>query len=422
MKVLWLSNCILTDSTSKATGTWLFAISRELCKRENIQMANITISGSINKVTRDDCNNIKQWILPYKLGRFNKPSLPNKALILQVQEVINEYNPDIIHIWGIELFWGLLVSEGYIDKNKTIIEIQGINSVWADYVYADLTFKDLLSCVRLKELICPSFTIFSTKKRLKSYYNQDKRILSSCKYISTQSDWTRGQIFPFISKDSMVLETLRPLREAFLKSKQWSASNLDNKFTIFAFSSGASPLKGMHIVIKALSILSRKYPNIKLRIAGGYQHGFPCYKKAGYVKYIEKLICTLNLRGKVEFLGSLDENQLVNEMQNASIMVQPSFVESYCAALAEGMAVGIPCVVAYAGAMPELAVDGESALYYSPSDYVDCANKIMRLYENKGFAQSISNSARSIALNRNDIVRVVDRQISLYENVLKAKV
>ena len=84
------------------------------------------------------------------------------------------------------------------------------------------------------------------------------------------------------------------------------------------------------------------------------------------------------------------------------------------------MAVGVPCVISYAGAMCELAEDGVSGLFYSPSDYRKCASQIERLIEDKNLAQRISANAREVALVRNNMESVVDTQKQIYSEVVKS--
>ena len=99
--------------------------------------------------------------------------------------------------------------------------------------------------------------------------------------------------------------------------------------------------------------------------------------------------------------------------------VVPSFIETYCLAFAEAMMVGTPVVCSFAGAMPELADEGEEALFYNSMDYVECAAKIDRLLQDKELASRISEKARARRFIENDPETIVNKQISNYEELLK---
>ena len=109
--------------------------------------------------------------------------------------------------------------------------------------------------------------------------------------------------------------------------------------------------------------------------------------------------------------------ELVNEMRHCNVFVQSSYVESYSLALAESMAIGVPSVVSYAGAMPELAEENRMALFYSPSDYYKCAYQIERLLDNEELANNLSHNARELAIERNSVEFVVKKQISIYNAI-----
>ena len=105
-------------------------------------------------------------------------------------------------------------------------------------------------------------------------------------------------------------------------------------------------------------------------------------------------------------------------MQKTHVMIHSSFVESYSLALAESMVVGVPSVVAWSGAMPELAQDGKEALFYSPTDYRRCAWLVCRLVDNVELAESVSSLARKRGLERNTTSSVVEHQVECYRRVI----
>ena len=64
---------------------------------------------------------------------------------------------------------------------------------------------------------------------------------------------------------------------------------------------------------------------------------------------------------------------MIGELLNCNVCVMPSFIETYCLAFAEAMMVGVPVVVSFAGAMPELAEHNKEAMFYNPLDHITCA-------------------------------------------------
>ena len=100
-------------------------------------------------------------------------------------------------------------------------------------------------------------------------------------------------------------------------------------------------------------------------------------------------------------------------------MIQTSYVESYSLALVEAQAVGVPAIISYAGAMPELAENRKSGLFFSPGDYISCASHMIELIENKNLALSLSREEQSTAQKRNNNESVLEIQLQIYKTILK---
>lgn len=413
MRVLWFSNALFSREKIKNTGTWLYTMSEALVSH-GIELVNISQSYRVKTVSRCDVGDIKQWVLPtFKLHH----GLPNVKHIKEICDIVESVRPDIIHVWGIENYWGLLTARGYI-KGNVLLEIQGIRETCARVFYGGLTFPEVVSTIKTKEFIKPSISLPFQKRKFRRWSRYEREIISGHKYINTQSDWVRSWVFKFMSPDANYFETDLIVRSQFLESKPWEIRVHDESMPVlFTLSSEAHAYKGLHDGIKGVAILKKKYPNISFRIAGNFEINRPNYKKNGYTKYLLSLIRKYGLSDNVKFLGALDAEALCQEMREADLMLQTSYVESYSLALVEAMAVGVPCVVSYAGAMPELARDGVEALYYTPSDYFKLAFLADKIICDKQLSASLSQNARKLSQRRNSPKSVVENQINIYNKV-----
>ena len=413
MKILWFSNFAFKELPVNATGSWLYSMGSMLMNTSNVELYNITF-GTVSKTVRNDYRKIAQWIVPTHTS--TKQPLPNKKTIMEIQQIVKFVNPDIVHIWGMECYWGLLSTRNII-KGKILLEIQGIKLICADVFCGGLSLKSTLSCIGMRELIKPKDSIIIQKLEFKKWGTYEIEMLRNHAYISTQSDWVRAHVHN-INSSVKIFNTKMALREEFINSTPWNFPD-ENKLTLFTVFSSLVPYKGLHILIRALAVLKEKYPNVALNIAGNVFNKLPFYRKPGYTKYIENLINQLDLDSNLNFLGPIDANSIVMQMNKSHVYVIPSFVESYCLALAEGMAYGIPCVVSYAGAMSELAKDEDSALFFSPGDYIKCAYQIERLYKSKDLSIKISKEARRISSARHNCNDVINTQMNIYMEIIR---
>lgn len=126
----------------------------------------------------------------------------------------------------------------------------------------------------------------------------------------------------------------------------------------------------------------------------------------------------LELEQNVSFVWALNSEQLVERLQQCSMFIQSSFVESYSLALAEAMAIGVPCIVSKAGAMPELVENGRSGMLYNPYCIGELSQSIIHLIQNPQQSSMFSQHALQVGRERNQSERVVETQMKIYNMIL----
>ena len=409
MKVLWLSNSAFVSEKTKETGSWLQPMAEQLAS--SITLVNVT-DGIVEMPTSSNFKNIKQWIIPATVSNYGQEGSTETCSI--VKDIIEKEKPDLVHIWGTEKFWASIYRKGYIAA-PAILEIQGLLAPYTEYNYGGLSIKEIFQSIHLKEIIMPSRTLFHKKEVFRKRGVAETANIKSFKHISYQSQWVKNYI-SFVNPSATLYPTKIMLRKAFIESQKWIFHNAGDSPVVFSTCSAAVTYKGMHIIIKAIALLKRKYPNIKLKLAGSINIGDRLLD--GYSVFLKNLIRTYGLQENVIYLGSLDENQIIAHLQEANACVIPSFIETYCLAFAESMIVGTPTIASFAGAMPELAENGKEALFYNSVDYYTCAAYIDKVLQDKRLAEKLSENGRARRMKENDIDIVVKTQLDIYNEVL----
>lgn len=410
MKILWFNTTAFGSEKIKTTGSWTFPLAQALMDR--LEIVNIVVSKSCSSTQCTSVDKIKQYILPYP-GTKLYGHVASESFRVDIKDIIQKEVPDILHIWGTESFWAnVIVSENYCIP--VLLEIQGLIFSYYYHYYGGLRTSDILQAIHLKEVIMPWRTLFYKKEIFRKRGAYEKKMIACVDNIDYQSDWTKNQI-ENLNPNASFFKTNIVLRQAFYSAEPWYYSMTENP-VLFTTASGAIPYKGIHIALNALAELKKNYPFIKLRIAGQMLIGEKLID--GFSLYLQALLKKLDIEQNVEYLGPLDENELVKELQNCSVCIIPSFVETYCLAFAEAMMVGTPTVAAYAGAMPELAIDGKEALFYSPLDFINCASKVKLLIENETLSVEMSKACRKRRLIENNIENIVTNQIKIYQTII----
>ena len=411
MKILWFSNSILSKTQSKGSGSWLFAM-RDLLS-DHIDLINVT-DGIVKTPELNRGNGIKEYILPrWPL----KNRVPSKENISIIEKIVIDEKPDIIHIWGTEKYWALLFSRGVIDFHNVIIEMQGVISSCVDVFYGGLTPQDYRKMVSLKSILKPSTSLHRCLGNYQKKMVDEYEVVSKFKYISTQSEWTRGQLITICRHDAKFLHTLRPIRKEFINAEKWHFQDHLSPVLFCSFSYYV-PFKGFHILLRALNELKIKYPDIKLKIAGPNILNKPFYSLTDYERYLVQYIRKHKLLDNISFLGMLNAAEIIKELHEADVAVNPSFVESYSAAAAESLYLGVPTVLAYAGAMVDFSSERQVALYYNPLDYRALTAKILQFWGDTCLRSELTNNSIMILSDKCDPERVCDRQLELYKKVI----
>lgn len=412
IKIVWLCNARFTSKKIKFTGSWLQPLAERLQETGKVQIVNIC-RANVTSVIKENDGRIIQYVLPVRKAQ-KYGHVPDKLTVQKIIEIVSLEQPDLIHIWGTESIWAYMNT--ILSKSfKTIMDIQGLLSPYSDYYYGGLTNREIFQSIHLKELLMPTRTLYYKRKIFKERGKQETKYLQTFTNISVQSDWVKNYI-GFVAPNSKIYSTNIILRDGFYKAQPWVYKENKNVPIIYSSCAAAVPYKGMHILIKAVGLLKKKYPKIQLHLAGQINVGNKLLD--GYSVYINKLIRRLDLVDNVCFLGSIDEDKIINELQKCSVSVVPSFIETYCLAFAESMIIGVPTVVSYTGAMPELAEHKKEALFYNSMDYYTMAGYIDELIRNRKLSDSISQNCRKRRLLENNPLKVVEQQLKIYNNII----
>lgn len=369
----------------------------------------IIAQGQDRDFSRHDCQGIRQWLVPVA-SSLGPKGLPTKKILHDIVNAVNEFVPDLIQIWGTESFWGLLTARRLIDF-PAILTVQGNVSAITEVYLGGLSFFELLRCIGVREVL-KGLTPWQAKEAFKKKSKYEREIIKGHRYIETQSPWSTAQVLA-LNPSAKIIHTKRALRSEFINCAPWHSSE---EPIIFCSSAYSAPFKGLHVAIRALVILRRRMPNISIRIAGLHQR--KGLRKEGYIRWLNKLINHLGLQDAVKWLGDISADQIVKELQSASVALIPSYVESYCLAMAEAMVVGTPIVSAFTGGTSYLAKDNHSCLFFPIGDVRMCAYQIRRLLGNKQLAMRLSLNAREDAATFSDIELISNLQINNYYKVL----
>lgn len=142
--------------------------------------------------------------------------------------------------------------------------------------------------------------------------------------------------------------------------------------------------KGIIFLLCALKLLRDMGYDLEIRLAGDG----PAKSR------LMEMASKLGLAKHVHFLGYLDEEQVIQELQQSDIFVLPSFVEGLSVSAMEAMAVGLPVIATNIAGMSELVEDGRTGILVRPSDGQAIADAVIRMIADYPFRLRVSECGR----------------------------
>lgn len=404
MRVLWVCNIMLpriamhiNKDRIPADGGWLTGLLNGMMDMPEVTLAVSFPVQGIGQIQKGMASGLPYYGFHTDLSRLHEYSeLTQKHL----QEIIEDFQPDILHIFGTEYPHTLAAVKAFDRPAKTVIHIQGLVTYYArhfmaglpEYVQRKFTLRDLLRWDNLK--------IQRNKFLKRSVY--EVSAIQGAGHIMGRTDWDRACAEEINPKACYHLVN-ESLRDSFYDSR-WRPDHC-RKHSIFV-SQGSYPIKGLHYVLEAMPEVLRRYPDARLYVAGGNVAGSGSWRDmlrlSSYGRYIKDKIQKNGLSGKVIFTGFLDEKAMCMEFLNSQVFVSPSSIENSPNSVGEAMLVGMPVVASDVGGVKNMLEHGKEGWIYPCDEPYMLSYYICRIFGNMDEAVQMAENAREKALKTHD--------------------
>ena len=168
--------------------------------------------------------------------------------------------------------------------------------------------------------------------------------------------------------------------------------------------------KGVDILINAFDSVSKKYPDLKLLIAGEGEEE----------ENLKKLTCKLGLQDKIVFIGTIPLEQLYAYMKGAIAHICPSRSEGGGNVNIEASACGCIPIGSNIGGISEYIKDNETGLLFESENSDDLAQKIIKVLHNDGTNDKLIKNGLAFARDFS-IEAQADKYINIYQNMVSQK-
>ena len=413
MKVLWFTNtpCNYQKHIGYGGGGWLTALQDELCKIKDISLGvSFCMDGQTSKVEQDETiyypvpyfrKSIKDKILDIiNYDDITRDEIAWPYYISQFKRIIKDFKPDVIEVFGSELYIGLATIAAKELNVPCSLHIQGILSL-SIYLIPGLSRLQYI----FNNGITKSFNNFQYLNYWKRSCHREKTLLKAVPHLIGRTNWDH-RAMKILAPQAQYHYGGEILRPEFYG---YSERTIPTKTIITTIISDAT-YKGFDLLLKIADILKNQV-----------KHDF-VWNVFGNInsKLAEHLTGINHSHVNVHLRGIATAQEIREALLTSTLYCHTSYIENSPNSIAEAQMLGIPIVATNVGGTSSLVEDGKTGLLFPATDPYMAAYHIKELIENHKLNIEIGNNACEKARLRHDKKEIVNQLIETYNEMITA--
>lgn len=368
MKVLWLCNIVLPViarqlhmEASNKEG-WLSGLAGELLEKRHENGIRLSVAFPMKGNEYPEGQEIAFMSCYGFPENVSCPEKYDENLEPVLKKIVDKVKPDIVHCFGTEYPHTLAMCRIFPDKDRLLVGLQGLCTLYAEAYFADLP-EQVVSSVTFRDWLKRD-SLRRQQEKFVLRGNMERESISLAGNVTGRTKWDRESAAKWNphARYHFMNETLRP--EFY--GPAWKEEDCI-PHSIFV-SQGDYPLKGLHYVLLALPRILEKYPDARVYVAGNSLVNYRTLKQklkiSAYGRYLRRLLGDGGMEEKVIFLGKMNAGQMRDRYLKSSLFLCPSALENSPNSLGEAMLLGMPCVCAAVGGIPDIFTEGEDGILY----------------------------------------------------------
>ena len=387
MKILWFTtNSAIYAANSPYCG-WIGALQKEILNLSNVILAIACPWNSDFKEKRNDV--LYYGVQKYKLPIFNYHRKQSKQ-IERLRSVVEDFQPDVIHVFGSENGFGMVCE---VTNIPVVIHIQGILGAWFEtFMPYNLSWLDYLLKYPL---------VYIAYDAWKKYIDRERQIFMKCKYFMGRTQWDKD-VTKLLSPQAEYFHCEEMIRSDFYQASAWQYRQKDSLLFVTTISNPT--YKGVDVILRTAKLLRRE-SNMRFR-----------WKVFGVkdIRWAERLT---NINAKdvgVDLEGVVDAHTLLSNLHEANIYIHPSYIENSSNAICEAQCVGVPLIATNVGGTSSLVENEKTGILVPANDVYFLSAQILRLASNIDLCKKIGRQAREVALRRHNPQQIINTLMDIY--------
>jgi glycosyltransferase involved in cell wall biosynthesis len=418
MKILWFTN---TPSNAAQEfgyhtygGGWITSLENLLIESGEFELGLCFFyNGDQMKVVKK--GKVEYFGIPFrktnKLERIISRhfNIANDEDAIHFENVIKNFKPDLIHVFGTELGYGKILMNRY---DKVLFHLQGLIGPYTE-VYFPPGFRKFQVFLNSSVIsMLKGYTYFHDYLKFKKWTNREQTIIKYWKYFSGRTTWDKNYI-QLLNPTAIYFHCDELLRSEFYNHK-WNRPSEINENTTIVIGSTINPnlYKGLDLVYKTIELISGYKIQWKI---------FGVNKNDMYCRIVRKTTKQKKNKCEIMFYGQLNSSELITQLQTCHLFVHPSYIDNSPNSVCEAMLLGMPVLSSSVGGIKTLLKDGESGLLFNPYDKYDLAGLIIYALRNYDLMVKLGLNAREIASKRHMPESILRDITNIYSDIYHDK-
>lgn len=329
-----------------------------------------------------------------------------KEYVEDIQEVINDFNPDVIHLFGLENPFSTIL--GHTEK-PVVVHLQGILGPYDNAFFPqDINSNSFIWPPTVREWVWRNGYRFA-KKELHILAIKEAELFKRTKFFMgrTAFDYQVSQLMSPSSLYFKVNEALRP--SFYLNAGKWNHSS--KKFIITSTIS-ETVYKGLDLILKTAALLKKETKiEFEWQVVG-------IKNSSSLVRFFEHFLFINSSDVNVRYLGVLTAEQIAEHCLQSSVYVHPSYIDNSPNSVCEAQLLGMPVIATNVGGVSSLIEIKISGLLVPANAPYELAYWIKTIHDDSSFAALIGRNAFESASVRHDKDTIIRDLFAAYNCII----
>lgn len=343
--------------------------------------------------------------LCYYYGGYK--SIDYNEYVENLHEVINTFQPDIIHLFGLESPFATIL--GHSEK-PVAVHLQGLLGPYDNVFYPqDINSKSFIWPPSVREWIWRNGYRFA-KKELHTLAIKETELFKRANFFMgrTAFDFQVSQLMSPSSRYFKVNEALRP--SFYLNAGKWTHSS--RKFIITSTIS-ETVYKGLDLILKTASLLKRETKmDFEWQVIG-------IKETSSLIRFFEHFLSIKSSDVYVRYLGVMTAEQITEHNLASSIYVHPSYIDNSPNSICEAQLLGMPVIATNVGGVSSLIEHKVTGLLVPANAPYELAYWIKTINEDSYLATSIGHKAYESAIIRHNKDTIIRDLFTSYQTIIE---